>query len=69
MAVVEKVVVIQRLVQNMRKIHSRFSRPGDSGQSLLSGGQHRFDCSVKPVYKDYRPPLGPENVAVMQRVV
>ncbi len=38
MAVVQRVAVVQRLVQNTRLSHSRFSAAGNSGRLLLTGG-------------------------------
>ena len=38
MAVVQRVVVVQGLVQNIRLSQSRFSRARDLGWSLLTGG-------------------------------
>ena len=38
MAVVQRVAVVQRLVQNSRLICSRFSRGGDLDWSLFTGG-------------------------------
>ena len=39
MAVVQRVAVVQGLVQNSSLSHSGFSRAGDSGRSLLTGGR------------------------------
>jgi hypothetical protein len=38
-AVVQRVAAGQGLVQNSRESHNRFSRAGDSGRSLLTGGR------------------------------
>ena len=39
MAVVQRVAAVQGLVRNSKLSHSRFSRAGDSGRSLLTGGR------------------------------
>jgi hypothetical protein len=38
-AVVQRMAVVQRLVQNTRLSFTRFSRAGDSGQPYLTGGR------------------------------
>jgi hypothetical protein len=38
-AVVQRMAVVQRLVQNTRLSYTRFSRAGDSGRPLLTGGR------------------------------
>ncbi len=57
MAVVQRVAVVQRLVQNSRLICSRFSRGGDLDWSLFTGGRcsevavvQRFDCISSSYY-------------------
>ncbi len=39
MAVVQRMAVVHRLVQNTRLSYTRFSRAGDSGRPLLTGGR------------------------------
>ncbi len=39
MAAVQRMAVVRRLVQNTRLSHTRFSRAGDSGRPLLTGGR------------------------------
>ncbi len=38
-AVVQRLSIVQRLVQNTRLSHGRFSRAGDLGRPLLTGGR------------------------------
>ncbi len=46
--VIQKVAVVQRLVQHTRSSCSMFIRAGNSGRLLLTGGrQHRFDCTKR----------------------
>ncbi len=39
MAVVQRMAIVQRLVQNTSLSYTRFSRAGDSGRPLLTGGR------------------------------
>ncbi len=39
MAIVQRMAVVQSLVQNTRLSHTRINRAGDSGPPLLTGGR------------------------------
>ncbi len=56
MAVVQTMAVVQRLVQNTRLSHTRFSGAGDSGRTLLTGGRCS-EVAVSTALTAQRTPL------------